>query len=68
MSIEDIRQCIEDAPQVGEVPVEAGKWTKEKIEGLRTEDKDAEEGTITYDICFKAYVPSGDRWKKAFLT
>lgn len=67
LSIEAIRQCIENEPQVGQVPVDPGKWTKEKIEGLRTEDKDAEEGAITYDILFKAYVPEGIGWEKILV-
>ena len=70
LSRDFIRRCIENEPEVGSVfvePVEDAKEkvkekntkenTKEKIEGLNTEDKDAVEGRITYDIRFAAFVP-----------
>ena len=66
LSRDFIRRCIENEPEIGTAFVEPGgdgkdelreKNTKEKIEGLNTEDKDAAEGKITYDIRFAAFVP-----------
>ena len=52
-----IRRCIEDEPEVGTVYVEPGQYTKDKIEGLNTEDKDVTEHGVTYDIRFATFVP-----------
>ena len=60
MTIDEIYRCIEADIQVGTVSVSSGTTTKEKIEGLHTEDKDAEEGSITYDIHFAAYAPASE--------
>ena len=66
LSRDFIRRCIENEPEIGTVCVEPKKDvddeilrknTKEKIEGLHTEDKDALEGEIMYDIRFAAFVP-----------
>lgn len=66
LSRDIIYQCIEKEPDIGNLCVEYGKGanekvkeysTREKIEGLNTEDIDAVEGEITYDIRFAAFVP-----------
>lgn len=66
LSRDFIRRCIENEPEIGTFYVEPKKDIKEenllkntkaKIEGLNTEDKDAIEGEITYDIRFAAFVP-----------
>lgn len=66
LSRDIIYQCIEKEPDIGNLCVEHGKGanekvkeysTREKIEGLNTEDIDAVEGEITYDIRFAAFVP-----------
>ena len=66
LSRDFIRRCIENEPEIRTFYVEPKKDIKEenllkntkaKIEGLNTEDKDAIEGEITYDIRFAAFVP-----------
>ena len=55
-----IIQCIENEPDIGTFYVDPGKNTKDRIEGLNTEDKDDDEGTIKYDIRFIARIPKQD--------
>ena len=57
LSVDFVRRCIEGQPQTGERTVESDWKCGEKIQGLRTEDKDAKEGMITYDIHYAAYLP-----------
>ena len=52
-------QYIEGQPQVSAIPVlpdESGTV----IHGLDTEDKSIHEGTVTYDIRFRAIVPDSE--------
>ncbi len=48
---------IEGQPQVSAVPVLPGEGGT-IISGMDTEDKSVREGTVTYDIRFRAIVPS----------
>ena len=57
MTVNEIRQCIEHEPEIGNVSIDLAGVKKEKIYGLNTEDKDAVEGEIHYDIRFAAYIP-----------
>ena len=76
LSRDFIRRCIENEPEIGTVCVEPKKdmddeilrkHTKEKIEGLHTEDKDALEGEIMYDIRFAAFVPKDLGYMKVLV-
>ena len=56
-SIQEIAEkYIEGQPQVGEVPVLPD--TAPRIHGLDTEDKSTAEGTVLYDVRFRAAAPS----------
>ena len=58
MSVDDIYKCIEPEPEIGTIYVDPGRTnTKDKIIGINTEDKVQNEGSVTYDIRFEAYVP-----------
>lgn len=59
-SIEEIKECIEDAPEVGSHPV-VPESKKEKIDGMNTEDNVPGEGKVTYDIRFRICLRGGDR-------
>lgn len=61
-SIEEIRDLIEGEPEIATKKVLPGH-TPEEITGLNTEDSVPGEGTVTYDICFYAVVPGGERIK-----
>lgn len=50
----EIEQCIEE-PEVSEGAVEPSR-----IQGANTEDTSLDEGTVKYDIKFKAKAPAGD--------
>ena len=64
LSMDFVRRCIEGQPKIGTQVVESDWNDCEKIQGLRTEDKDAREGMITYDIHYAAYLPrEADRVK-----
>lgn len=72
LSIEEIIQCIEGEPEVSMVRVNPGetnvlKESQRKISGLKNEEKVPNEGTITYDIRFYAYVPGKKRRIKIIL-
>lgn len=57
-SVEEIAaKYIEGEPEVSKVPVHPDE-TAEFIEGLNTEDTTMEEGTVTFDIKFKAIIPN----------
>lgn len=66
--VEEFRNCdvkdiasryIEGEPQVSEVPVAPDETNAATvIHGIGTEDTTQTEGTVTYDICFLASVPS----------
>lgn len=62
-SIDVIRECIEGAPDVGNVPTYPGMKKMGAIEGQNTEDAVPNEGKITFDIRFSARVPTGERMK-----
>ena len=56
-SIPDIISCIEGEPEIGTVPVDkdlTGKYMAEKVTGMADEDTSCYEGTVRYDIRFKA--------------
>ncbi|MFR0986889.1 hypothetical protein [Frisingicoccus sp.] len=58
MSVDDIYKCIEQEPEISTIYVDPGRTnTKDKITGINTEDKVQNEGSVTYDIRFEAYVP-----------
>lgn len=64
-NIEDIIDCIEE-PKISEVYVYPGKTNivrAERIEGLSTEDKTQNEGSIRYDIRFTAYTKNDEHIK-----
>lgn len=67
MTVDEIIQCIDGTPQVEEVYVEPGRFANEKIESLNTEDKDENEGNITYDIRFIAHIPEKERKIKVLI-
>jgi len=72
LSIEEIIQCIEGEPEVSTVKVNPGetndsKSSQRKITGAKNEEKVPNEGTITYDIRFYAYVPSKKKRIKIIL-
>ena len=55
-----VRKYIEGQPQVSAIPVLPDESSI--ISGMDTEDKSVHEGTVTYDIRFRAIVPgSGER-------
>ena len=60
MEIRDIMDCIEGEPQISTVPVDPGETNKEKISGLSNENSVPNEGMVTFDIHFYAYVPHED--------
>ncbi len=52
---------IEGQPQAADIPVHPdGEGSM--ITGMNTEDKAIREGTVTYDIRFRALVPDADEW------
>ena len=56
-SIPDIMSCIEGEPEIGTAPVDkdlTGKYMAEKVTGMADEDTSSYEGTVRYDIRFKA--------------
>ena len=58
--VDDIAEkYIEGQPQVSTVPVSPDE-TGTIINGMDTEDKSVREGTVTYDIRFRAIVPSSE--------
>lgn len=72
LSIEKIIKCIEGEPEVSTVKVNPGESnssrdSQRKIIGAKNEDKVPNEGTITYDIRFYAYVPSNKKRIKIIL-
>ena len=67
LSMDFVRRCIEGQPQIGTQVVESDWNDCEKIQGLRTEDKDAKEGMITYDIHYAAYLPREADWVKILI-
>ena len=57
-SIEDIAEkYIEGTPQVATAQVHRDEGTGELIEGMGTEDASLNEGTVTYDVRFRAVHP-----------
>ena len=66
LEIEEIINCIEGEPEISVVPVYPGK-APEKITGMSTEDKVPNEGFVTYDIRFYAYVSKDGRKEKIKL-
>ena len=72
LSIEKIMKCIEGDPEVSTVKVNPGEAngsnkSQRKITGVKNEDKVPNEGMITYDIRFYAYVPSKKKRIKIIL-
>ena len=72
LSIEKIMKCIEGEPEISTVNVNPGEtnvlgYSQRKIVGAKNEDKVPNEGTITYDIRFYAYVPSKKKRIKIIL-
>ena len=51
MSIQEIKDCIEDEPEISKVPIEPGR-TNEAITGDNTEDEKQHEGCVRFDIRF----------------
>lgn len=59
-NVNDISEkYIEGTPQIGSVNVHTDE-APEFITGMNSEDKTIFEGTVTYDIRFRAIAPSGD--------
>ena len=72
LSIEKIMKCIEGEPEISKVKVNPGETnvlgnSQRKIVGAKNEDKVPNEGTITYDIRFYAYVPGKKKRIKIIL-
>lgn len=62
-TIPEIMRCIEGEPEIGTVPVDkdlTGKYMIEKIIGMADEDTSVYEGTVRYDIRFKARARQAD--------
>lgn len=57
--IESVEACIEETPQISSVAVFPDEDIS-IITGMDTEDKSIQEGTVTYDIRFQAFVPNSD--------
>ncbi|WP_373212104.1 hypothetical protein [Ruminococcus sp. 5_1_39BFAA] len=57
MKIGEIMDCIEGEPEISTVPVDPGKTNRERVSGMSNEDTVPDEGTVTFDIHFYAYVP-----------
>jgi hypothetical protein len=53
-------QCIEGTPEVGKVPVLPDETNMPLIEGANTEDTSMTEGTVRYDIRFRAVIPGSE--------
>lgn len=64
MNPENVVQLIEGEPEVASVPVNPGETNKNRnrvmpvITGSSLESKIAEEGTVTYDVRFYAWLPN----------
>jgi hypothetical protein len=52
--------CIEGMPEVGKVPVLPDETNTPLIEGTNTEDTSMTEGTVRYDIRFRAVIPGSE--------
>lgn len=75
--LEEYRNCnvkeiadryIEGTPQISQEPVNPDEITEnEQIYGMNTEDSTIHEGTITYDIRFRALVPGTDERVSLFI-
>jgi hypothetical protein len=52
--------CIEGTPEVGKIPVLPDETNTPLIEGVNTEDTSMTEGTVRYDIRFRAVIPGSD--------
>ena len=61
-TIEEVRECIEVAPEVAVVRVRSGH-SPEAIVGMPNEDKVPGEGEITYDVRFYAMTRGAERVK-----
>ncbi len=59
MEIDDIVKCIEGEPAISTIPV---KEDMPVITGLSTESKTVNEGTVTFDIRFRAVAPKGNEY------
>jgi hypothetical protein len=58
LDVEEIAErCIEGNPEVGTVPMLPDESNNPLIEGGNTEDTSVTEGTIRYDVRFKAVIP-----------
>lgn len=49
---------IEGEPEIGTVALHAGEGISPRITGLQTEDSSVDEGTVWFDIRFKALLPT----------
>lgn len=75
--LEEYRECgvkeiaeryIEGTPQISQEPVNPDEIIdNEQIQGMNTEDSTIREGTITYDIRFRALVPGTDERVSLFI-
>ena len=59
MEIDDIVKCIEGDPIISTIPV---KEDMPVITGLSNESKTVNEGTVTFDIRFRAVVPKDNKY------
>lgn len=66
-SIEEIEVCIEGEPEISSISLYPGKKKVEAITGISEDDDVPNEGDITYDIRFCAYVPSLNERIKLFI-
>lgn len=62
-SIEEIKESIEDTPEVSCVPVYPGRKKPEAITGMNTSNQIPNEGEVTYDILFHAFTRDMERIK-----
>lgn len=62
-SLEEIAECIEGEPQISQTAVHRDESPEsQQIRGENTEDASINEGTVTYDIRFRALTPgTGER-------
>lgn len=75
--LEEYRDCevkeiaeryIEGTPQISQEPVNSDETVgSDQIQGMNIEDSTIHEGTITYDICFRALVPGTDEQVSLFI-
>lgn len=67
-TIDAIQKCIENEPEISTIHIDPGQTnTNDRIAELATEDKIQNEGSVTFDIRFNAYVPQETQSIKLIL-